>query len=251
MKATLALLLPTLLISCSAPQITAGLDYSPLTADGSVSLASGGGASLDNSLSDVGLDEEADTIAGRADFKWGLPHLTVLTQQSSWDGSGTLSADFGGIAAGTTVNSDLDLGLHRAILTFDIAPTDLLELGLGFGLSYVDLQAAVKSGVLTESIDEQLPVPVLALRAGGRVWRVDLQGLLSGMSGQIDGDDANYVELDLNAKLALFGEYEDFHCALVLGWRSFDLELDYDDGGDRIEADLTFQGPYVGLQVGI
>ena len=254
----LASLVLASLASCSAPQLLLQATYGPYTPDGHVSLVdtSGGGVSAKSSLDDIGIDEDADTPGLRADFKWGLPHLTVSTQNSSWEGSGRVTGDFGGIPSGSDVDSELDLALHRAILTFDLAPTDLLELGLGFGVSVIDFRAQITEteplipGTVSESADENVPVPLLAARAGGRLWRIDLEALVAGMTVKVDGGDATYLELDLNGRLAIFGSHGELNGSLVAGWRSFDFDAEYDDGVDHVDTELTFTGPYVGLQLG-
>jgi hypothetical protein len=183
--------------------------------------------------------------------------LTVTTHSSSWEGDGTLEADFGGLTAATDVTTELDLALHRAVLTFDVAPTDLIEVGLGFGVSVIDLEATVTErealipGDVRESVDEVLPVPLLAARVGGRLWRFDCEALVAGMQVDLDGDEATYVEVDLNGRLSLFGSHGGINGSLVVGWRAIEVEADYEDGGEEVEADLSFRGPYLGLQIGI
>jgi hypothetical protein len=34
---------------------------------------------------------------------------------------------------------------------------------------------------------------------------------------------------------------------LMLGYRWLDLDLEYEDSGEEVELDATFQGPYLGL----
>ncbi len=244
------------LASCSAPQFTVAPSLGRFEPEGDVSYIDTTQplpATLDNSVEDLDLAESENTLGVRADFKFGLPHLTLSTQASSWDGNGTLNADFGGIPASTAVDTELDLALHRLALTFDVLPSDMFELGLGFGVTVADVEAQVtdSGNTLTESADEIAPLPVLALRAGVRVWRLDFEALLSGMSIDYDGDEATYLEADLNAKLALFGAPGSANGSLVVGWRQIDLDVEYDDGDAAAAVDLSFSGPYFGLQLGL
>ena len=248
------------LAACSAPQFQAEILYGPLDPSGDVAITD---TSLivpikaSESVADLGINDEEGTLGARADLKWGMPHLTLTTQSSSWSGDGTIDADFGGISvpgASLAVSSELDLAVHRALLTFDLAPTDLLELGLGFGLTAVDIDASVAergNPANEESLDELLPIPVLAARAAGRLAGFELEGLVSGLSAKVDGDQATFLELDLNAKYAFVGEHGSLHGAVVLGWRRIDFELEYTDGGLDYDVDLGFDGPYIGLQFGL
>jgi hypothetical protein len=246
--------------ACSAPQFQAELLYGPLEPSGDVAITDTAlvvPVRASESVGSLGIDDREGTLGARVDLKWGSPHLTLTTQQSSWSGDGTIDADFGGISvpgASLAVSSDLDLAVHRALLTFDLAPTDLLELGLGFGLTAVDIDASVaESGNPSnrESLDELLPIPVLAARAAGRLGGFELEGLVSGLTAKIDGDEATFLEFDLNAKYAFVGEHGSLHGAVVLGWRSIDFEFDYSDGSLDYDVDLGFDGPYLGLQFGL
>lgn len=242
-----------LLGACAAPQFTASATYGDLSPDGSVSYVAAGQAAVSNTVSELGIDGGEPTFGLRGDFKWGIPHLSVATQSTSWSGDGTLTADFGGISASTNVDSDLDLALHRFVLTFDVLPTDMFELGLGFGVTVADFEASVtESGTnTTEKIDEVAPIPVLALRAGFRVWRVDLEALLAGLQVSTSDGEANYLETDLNARMAIFGAPGSVNGSLVLGWRQIDMDVEYSDSSDDAALDITFDGLYFGLQVGI
>lgn len=240
--------------SCAAPQLTVMVNHGPITPDGEIQVDDvGSPATSRNTASDLGLDDDEGTLAGRVDLKFGSPHLTLSTQTTSWEGDGTLSADFGGITASTAVSSELDLGLHRAVITFDMIPTDFVEFGLGLGATLVDFNATVTDdlGAVSEKVDESVPVPVLAARLGGRIWIFDAEALVSGLSADIDGDEATYLELDLNGKIAFLGSHGGLSGSVVIGYRRVDLEIDYDDDTEEVHADLTFDGPYFGLQLGL
>ncbi len=253
LQRTLVVLALSLLGACAAPQFQLAASYGELTPKGDVSLVNGGGATANNSLDDLGLDSAEATPALRADFKWGVPHLTLATQSSSWDGNGILSVDFGGIGTGTAVDTELELALHRSVLTFDLVPTDLFELGLGFGVSLIDIKGSVdeSAGALSENFDESLPVPVLAARIGGKLWKLDCELLLSGLKVDVDGNSATYLETDLNARYSIFGAPGELGGGIIAGWRQVSLQAAYDDGSDAVDLDLTFSGPYLGVQLGI
>lgn len=242
------------LASCSAPQFTAEASYGMLAPDGDVGLSSSGTSAAKQSLSSLGIDDSEATLAARADFKWGMPHLTVGTQSTSWDGSATLAQDFGDLSAGEAVSTQLDLALHRAALTWDLAPTDNLELGIGLGVLLVDLQAVADPDNPTledQELDAFVPLPTLAARAGGRLGPIDLEALLSGIRLDLDGDEASYLDFDARLKYAFFGSPGSLNGSLVLGWRSTSIALSYDDDTDNVDTDLSFSGVYLGLQVGI
>jgi hypothetical protein len=58
------------------------------------------------------------------------------------------------------------------------------------------------------------------------------------------------VDLDVMARMKVFGEKGVFAGAVVLGYRYADLSVDYEDSGARIEADARIHGPYFGFSLG-
>lgn len=239
------------LSACSAPTVGLEARYGRLDADGDVALATGG-AAVRNSLGDLGIDAGEDSLSLRGDVKFGSPHLTLSTEGAQWSGDGTLTANFGGIVLGTPVESDLDLSIHRAILTFDLLPIPWVELGLGLGVSALDIQARVEdTGTSTvEEIDEMVPVPELAARLAVEFWRVRVEALVGGMSYNAGGDAARYLDGDLSARVRL-GGLGPVDGWLTAGYRLISIDAEFEDGADDIEVDTTFDGVYFGLRLSL
>lgn len=240
--------------SCAGPYIAVEPRYGNLELDGDVAVASGAITSS-NSLDAVGLDDAEGTFGARVDARWLMPHLTVWGSQSSFDGDGTLEADLsqGGntIVAGTDVKSDFDFDMLAGVLTFDLFPGDTFELGIGFGAALLALDASITDpvGAADITLDESLPMPLVSARLGAQFWRLDVEALLSGMALDVDGNDATFYDLDLAARMRVLGSGDHATGHLVLGYRHVALDVDYDDGGDAVELDLEFTGPYIGLRI--
>src|SRR5882672_10851560 len=185
--------------ACSAPEFVIQPDYALTSPDGKIKLAGNGVNTGSNSLSSLGIKDSEGTFGLRADFDWLLPHVTVTTQKTSWDGSGTLDQAVSGggvvIPAGTPVKSELDLGITKGLVTFDIMPTQAFELGIGLGLSVIDFKASVQQSGTNNKVetDETVPVPLLALRAGATIWRFAVEGLLAGVTYNTGGNNIEYV----------------------------------------------------------
>ena len=73
-----------------------------------------------------------------------------------------------------------------------------------------------------------------------------LAGLLQGITASYDGNDATYADLDAFVRWRFYGETRGI--GLVVGYRHFIIEADYEDGGTAADIDLTFNGPYVAFQ---
>lgn len=251
-----AALLPSLVLvlPACAPTIWGMARYAEMGLDGDVLIADAG-VSASNDFDALGLDDEESTPGFVGDFKWGSPHLTVSQQSSSFSGDGTLDAtiSIGGdtISAGADVASDLDLGLTNATLTFDILPTSMLELGVGFGVNLIDVDAKFVEDGTGETVetDEMLPAPVLAVRGGAALGPVEIQGLLSGISYDGGDESIEYFDLDLYGRYSFLGGNNRLSGSLVLGWRESSLDVEYEDDDSDVELDLGYSGPFVGLQL--
>lgn len=209
-----------------------------------------------NSVGDLGLDDREATPSALLDLEWGSPHLTLATQSTSFSGDGRLAGalEYEGntIPAGADVASDLDLGIHSGILTFDVAPTPIMELGIGFGVTAVAIDARFREDGTgtTVDTDEVLPVPVLAARVGFWVDNVEVAGLISGMDASVDDADVQMLDLDVYARYHFFGFAQHGSGSVVLGWRRLDLDAEYEDEDSVIDAELRLTGPYLGVQFG-
>ena len=249
--------------ACSSVHLAVVPRAGNLEPDGEIALSgSAGGAGVDstNSVEALGLVEDEGVPGLRADVAWGPSRWTLAWQQSEHGGSGTLEAeisdDDASIAAGTDVDTVFDMGLGELLVTFDLVPGDTVELGLGLGAAVFDLDVSVTDPASGDSVDPDesaFLAPLVALRGGVRFGRFDLEALLGGIDLTYEGDSASLYDLDVLARVNLFGTPGRAHGALALGYRLVDLDVDYDedDGSGDAEADVDFAGPYVALSLGI
>lgn len=233
--------------ACSAPQIraTPELAFTKLSGD---FAASSGAVSASNDFSDLGITDRESDFGARVDLKWGSPHLTFSFAQADLSGDGTTTAQLENdgvvIAAGANVATDVKLTHGQAVVTFDVLPTDAFELGLGLGIEALHIKGDITESGTGNSIDtdETAPIPVVAARAGVGLGPVDVSLLATGMQLKINDDDVTFLDLDLQASVGVFS-----HGELVVGYRRWKADVEYKDGSDQIEADLTLDGPYIGF----
>ena len=78
------------------------------------------------------------------------------------------------------MHSDLDLGLYSAMLTWDLLPSEKVELGLGLGVTALDVAAKFTdlTNPGTVETDQVLPIPIVAGRLGFDVWKLELSALV-------------------------------------------------------------------------
>ena len=243
------------LASCSLPQLDIMPRYGQLTLDGEVGVSATGVTARANT-DDMALGDDEEVYGLRADFKLGSPHLVVMGQESSHDGTGTLTAELsqGGITIplGATVASDLDVGLFSGVLFFDILPGDFWELGLGFGAGMIDLDATFEEvgglgGIITT--DETFYVPLVAVDAGLQFGNLELAALVQGMELIYQGDGGRYVDSDAFLRWRFLGGSKHLRVSLVGGYRYILLDVVYEDGSTDVEVDVSLSGPYAGLEI--
>ena len=86
-------------------------------------------------------------------------------------------------------------------------------------------------------------------RAGASLGDFSVTGLLSGAPFDVSDLDLTYYDLDVSGRWRFLGSRQLVSGSLLIGWRQFVTDFEYDDGDDEVVGDLTFSGPYVGIQI--
>jgi hypothetical protein len=247
-------------LGCAAPSVDLIPRYGTLDIDGNFGIKGpGNGLFATADIGQAGFSEDSGVIGLRADLNMGSPTLMLSAQSSNHDGSGTLSADLTNadgqsISAGAAIDSKLELGLYQGILTWDLVPSDLAEVGIGFGVVGLDLSSSVTDtspGGDTLDIDEFAPVPVLALRGGAQLGDFEVSGVLDGMMASIQYDELTFIDLDVLARYRLFGGEDRMRFSVGLGYRHMALDVQTKEDNEEVALDISFSGPYVLLQFSI
>jgi hypothetical protein len=246
--------------ACSSPRLDLIPRIEQAKFGGSIAASTSGGALTSNDVQDaLGLGETSSEFGARADLSFGAGKWTFAYSPASFSGNGTLTADItqGGttISANTPVATDLKMDLGSAIWTYDFFPGDTVELGIGLGAHVLDFHSTVTSTDTkasgTVTLDQPIPVPVLAARAGVVFGPFDVSALVSGLKVNTSSADATFLDADLMGRWRFMGGVGGrLSGAAVLGWRKTDIKLDYTDGADHTDADLNISGIYYGLSIG-
>jgi hypothetical protein len=253
MRATTFALTAVLLgAGCTQLQTTVAAGYAQLAIDGNVALSASGGSLSGTTSQDIdasfGLGDAVGSPYVNVDLDFGVPVISVSGFTFEERGTGTLSAQFGNLTAGTNVESKLRFSNVKAAIAFqvDLGP---VAIGPGVAIDVVDLDLTVRdtAGFSTEDIQVQAPVPMAYLRGD-----VDL-GALKGVAelGYIQVPTVNDVEgtfwdaevraeLRLSPVLHLFAGYRMLH---VDGEGTVDdqsFATDLDVGGWMIGGGVRF-----------
>ena len=253
-----ALLTLATLGSCGLPQASFNPRILNMDVSGSL-LVTEGVATTASDVENLGMTADSSAFAPRADFEWGVFHVTASNSNTNHDGVGvadaTLELDGITISGAENVSTEFELGLTNLAMTWDLFPGDTVEAGIGVGATLVDMNARISSldNPGNEiSTDEQVPVPMLTGRLGFDLGRFDLEGLISGISVDVDGDTATVIDLDIGLAFRLINFGGEVMGSIGVGYRSFSIDVEYDDGaGGSVDLDTTFAGPYFGLTISI
>ncbi|MHC4263715.1 MAG: porin family protein [Planctomycetota bacterium] len=243
---------------CSAPSLRITPRVAFVDLDGTFA-ATAGAVNSGSSIEDLGLDDTETEFIPRADFEFGPFQWTVDYGTLGFSGSGIADNQItiGGVTvpASGAVDSEIDLALYRSTFTWDLVPSDTVDLGLGFGLGAAEVSATITDrqvGSPTEgqsaTTEELIPLPYAAASATFTFGDFGVEGLLGLFSIDVEDVEVQYFDLDLNA----YWQFVDVGGAgfrLTGGWRLIDVQAQYDDADDFVDADLEFSGPYAGITV--
>jgi hypothetical protein len=242
--------------ACHAPTASVMPRIGQFDVGGDIGIQQGSSVSAQNSVDALGLTKDTSVFSGRADLEFGA-HLTLTAQSSNHDGDGTADVTFssGGVVinAGDPVRSELDLGLYTAAVTWDLFPGDTVELGLGLGATVFDIDAKFTDKTTSQAVSTQqtLPVPMLEGRAGVNLGPVELSALLGWIDIHYSGDKASFLDVDAMARVRFAGKKGGVAGYVGAGYRFVNADVSYSDGGDSVDANLDFNGPWIGLALSI
>ena len=236
------------LLACVSPTLDVGVHYGEYSLDGGLGFGSGG-ISGTTPLRRIGLGDDSP-VGASATVGLGSTMLLFSATTPSFKGSGTFDAniDIGGVTInqGADVTSELNIGMYQGLLLFEIIPGSTVDLAIGLGVNMLDLSGSfTEDGTQTKlSLDQAIPIPVLATRAGVELGPVGLSALVTWMGVSYDGSDLDALDLDLRAQMDIFGPMIGY-----AGYRNTSLDIFYKDGSDFGDFDVSISGFYIGTGV--
>lgn len=235
--------------ACGGLGGTASAGYTQMSLSGDIALApTSGGVSLGTIRQDVesalGLDDASGSPYVRGDVNAAIVTFTASAFQYDQSGTGTLTANFGNISAGTQVRSDVELWNLQGAALFELLNIGPVRLAPGIGVNYFtgDIDVSSLTGPsITENVSVDAPIPLLfgegEVKLGNLRGIVDV-GWISGEYGDVDGtylDLAGTVRMEIAAHLEVFAGYR---------WLEADIKGTVD--GQAFQGDLVLQGWFLG-----
>ena len=253
----LLIALPGLCTACFLPKLQVAPYIATYEASGHIAAVADSGsisASNEADLSDLGLDGVESSVGARLDFEWLGAHASINTMDTSFGGDGQVDTDITlegqTISAGTDVRSDLDLTSFTGALTWDIIPTELLDVELGVGLTQLELDFQLDpDGADSVGTDASRTIPLVVGRVGSSLAGLDFNGTLGVFKANVGGFDGTISDLDLNASYGIIGGDNHLRGALMVGYRRFEIDSSYSDSDSDVEANFRISGPYFGVNL--
>ncbi|MFT5286833.1 MAG: hypothetical protein ACI8TQ_003006 [Planctomycetota bacterium] len=248
----IALLLLT--VGCSAPRIWTTQRIGPVAIDGSVAI-SNGPISGTNTTQGLGLGDNDLAWSPRLDLDFIGVHINANRFATDHAGSGITEStiDFNGttITFNTPVTTTLDLEMNTVALTFDFVPTSLVDIGLGVGAGTIEYDLDIQSLGERVKSNEDSPMGFIAIRGASTLGDLMLSVDIAWIDLEFQDTEVSFLDTDAAIAWTFFRGVGIGSGELVLGYRLIEAEFDLKDGSSTIDADLSFDGAYVGLSLGL
>jgi hypothetical protein len=181
----------------------------------------------------------------RADLNGARLDFALSGFRTRQSGRGTVTADFGQITAGSTVNSDLDFGLLHARLVVDAIDLKWLVLGAGLGAEYVDLKLDAREPVfaLNESVAVRQALPLVVARGIVRppALPFDLQLEVGGLTGHYQDVDGTLLDAEALLHWNVAGPF-----SLFGGYRYLGFRISGHTSSERFDGEVKLAGLLIG-----
>ena len=217
--------------------------------DGNISLddAFGFGSNLDLNTN-LGINDSESTFAYDVQLNLGGSVLRISGFSLNFTAlENTISGfTFGDITVnlGDLVDTEIDVQnvkIQYGTPFFNIKDHGF-EFGPSVGVNIYEIKATIVDvlGVASDSIDEEVPIPIVGLHLALPVGDFLLDADISGLIVNVENFSVNYI--DLNVSLS----WEPIQgVGIFVGYRMIDAELDDTD----FLTDVSLEGPYFGGQI--
>jgi hypothetical protein len=245
-RSSFALFVAAATAACAGqpPRWSADVGYTRLALRGRLSLDEGGGGGAQDIGSAFGLGSERGSPLVRVAADLGVPELAVSGFWIHEEGNGVLEQPFGGLAAGTPVTSDLDLGVAKLTGAFAFAAGPLtIAPGVLFDVFAIDFRAS-SSPSDREEVDEIVGVPMPYVRVHAPLGPFVANAELAWIDADLIGVDSRFADLEASLALRASSRID-----VLAGYRLLDADGEGSSSTDAVGIDLTLQGWFVGATV--
>jgi len=217
--------------------VYAGANYWNAEADGSI-------ASADKTAAEFDFDKE-----GQNNFYIAIehpvplvPNLKIRHTNLVSDGTANVTGfEFNNVTFNGSVGTKLDL-THTDFVVYYELLDNVVSLDLGLNIKYLDGFAEVSSSTETTRVDLTAPIPMAYASVEGMLPFTGLSAKAEANLLSIDDSEISDYQAELKYN---FIDNIAIDMGVTLGYRRLTIKL---DDIDDIDSDLTFTGPYIGLE---
>lgn len=259
----LALIALLLAPSCAIPGDSAWSDLHAnaygglynLTGGGSIDDISGSSGALAASGDlEIGDETETNFLYGA---RFGFAPVEVFLSGFEHDSShgGTFTGSIGPISGTADARTELDFGLQRIGVGFDVVNTPAARIGLLLGVDFFtfhEFSFTASQGAVSRSYtiadDEDVPIPVVGLRGDVSLPLTGLRagGEVSGFQADVDDVDAEFFELDVHLGWEP-GDNDWFE--FLVGYRMIEFKFDGEIDDSTIDGNIDLDGLYFAVGI--
>lgn len=198
---------------------------------------------------DLGLGGSEVVPYLRGEVVAGGFDVAVAGFRTRQSGDGTVSADFGSVTAGSSVNTRYDLGLAHGHLAWNFVETKWIDVGAGVGADYVNLALDVEETTFaarSESIDVHQVVPLVVARAAFRlpVVPIDLEVGVGAITGSYHEVGGTILDAEAILRGRIVGPL-----SLFAGYRYLQFDVQGQSHSRAVDGDVVLSGFMAGLSI--
>ena len=219
------------------------------TLDGSAAYSKDGVDGTTLSTSDLGLGDSS--ISPAVEIGLGMPlldfHAHLGWSTFSTEGTETLTGNINFAGQTYTAGTRLDSTAEVSDLYVEAcwAPLALNVAGFSIGLAahQLAIKATLSGGGVDTALDESAILPTLALRAYvSPLDMLEAEVVVHGLSLPLGDITGTYAFAQ-----AQVAYYPLTYIGIIAGYRHSIIDVEIESGGNKVMADVTVSGPYLGL----
>lgn len=197
----------------------------------------------------VGTSDEFMLALGAQYKRWGVGLNYMPT---SYSGIGTASVEAGGSVAGvivkTSLNTDIDVDMLLANISYDFIKTGSNVFGVGAGLGNTTINLAIIPGVGDSIIyNGQQPFGFLNIHMSSQYKKFRYGFSMNGISATFDGVEVDYSQYTVDMGYRL--KDGTVKLDIVGGYRLVNFAIDIEQEQNIVKAAVALEGPFLGVNL--
>jgi hypothetical protein len=197
----------------------------------------------------VGTSDEFMLAIGAYYKRWAIG-LNYMPTSFSGTGSALVKVGSGstGVIVATPLNTNIDVNMLLANVTYDFIKTGNNVFGIGAGLGNTSIDLAIIPGVGDSIIyNGNQPFGFLNIHMSSKHNSFSYGFSMNGISADFDGASVDYSQYTVN--LGYRVKDGAVKLDVIGGYRLVNFAIDLQEGQNVIRADVALEGPYLGVNL--